>query len=94
MQIKKKLAVLIIMDFVMVILLSFSGDKKIQMVSGMDVVKEQQDYKKIALTFDDGSHPIYTEKLLDGLKEREVVATFFCNRGTCPVISRNIRTCQ
>lgn len=33
--------------------------------------------KKIALTFDDGPHPYYTEQLLDGLKEREVVATFF-----------------
>ena len=26
---------------------------------------------------DDGPHPVYTEKLLDGLKEREVKATFF-----------------
>ena len=33
--------------------------------------------KKIALTFDDGPHPKYTEQLLDGLKERGVVATFF-----------------
>lgn len=33
--------------------------------------------KKIALTFDDGPHPIYTSKLLEGLRERGVVATFF-----------------
>ena len=33
--------------------------------------------KKIALTFDDGPHPIYTPELLEGLKERGVVATFF-----------------
>lgn len=33
--------------------------------------------KKIALTFDDGPHPTYTEELLDGLKERGVKATFF-----------------
>ena len=33
--------------------------------------------KKIALTFDDGPHPHYTEQLLNGLKERGVVATFF-----------------
>ena len=33
--------------------------------------------KKIALTFDDGPHPYYTEQLLDGLKERGVKATFF-----------------
>lgn len=35
------------------------------------------DSKKIALTFDDGPHPYYTEQLLDGLKERGVHATFF-----------------
>lgn len=34
-------------------------------------------WKKVALTFDDGPHPYYTEQLLDGLKERGVVATFF-----------------
>ncbi len=33
--------------------------------------------KQVALTFDDGPHPYYTEQLLDGLKERGVVATFF-----------------
>lgn len=36
-----------------------------------------QERKKIALTFDDGPHPCYTEQLLDGLKERGVAATFF-----------------
>lgn len=30
-----------------------------------------------ALTFDDGPHPVYTKKLLDGLAERNVQATFF-----------------
>lgn len=38
---------------------------------------------KIALTFDDGPHPVYTPKLLDGLKERNVKATFF-------VVGKNI----
>lgn len=37
----------------------------------------QEDVRKIAITFDDGPHPHYTEQLLDGLKERGVVATFF-----------------
>ena len=32
---------------------------------------------KIALTFDDGPNPNYTPMLLDGLKERNVKATFF-----------------
>ncbi len=39
--------------------------------SGTDITK------KIALTFDDGPHPIYTPELLEGLRERDVVATFF-----------------
>ena len=39
--------------------------------------EEEPQEKKIAITFDDGPHPVYTEKLLDGLKERNVKATFF-----------------
>lgn len=31
----------------------------------------------MALTFDDGPDPVYTPKLLDGLKERKVHVTFF-----------------
>lgn len=43
------------------------------------VVEEEYEEgpKKIAITFDDGPHPNYTEQLLDGLKDREVKATFF-----------------
>ena len=43
------------------------------------VLAEQDgtEMRKIALTFDDGPHPYYTEQLLDGLKERNVCATFF-----------------
>lgn len=41
------------------------------------VANGMADSKKIAITFDDGPHPYYTEQLLDGLKEREVKATFF-----------------
>lgn len=33
--------------------------------------------RRAALTFDDGPHPVYTQQLLDGLKERGVKATFF-----------------
>lgn len=32
---------------------------------------------QVAITFDDGPHPVYTARLLDGLKERGVSATFF-----------------
>lgn len=36
-----------------------------------------QEKKKVALTFDDGPHPVYTPMMLDGLKEKNVKATFF-----------------
>ena len=38
---------------------------------------EEPENKKIAITFDDGPHPVYTKQLLDGLLERKVKATFF-----------------
>lgn len=43
------------------------------------IVEEEEvaDSPKIALTFDDGPHPYYTEQLLDGLKERGAKASFF-----------------
>ncbi len=37
----------------------------------------KKEKKKIALTFDDGPSALYTEKLLEGLKKRNVKATFF-----------------
>lgn len=46
-------------------------------VSEERIVLPQEETKKIALTFDDGPHPLYTPKLLEGLKERQVTATFF-----------------
>lgn len=41
------------------------------------VAMENEDAKKVALTFDDGPNSDYTEELLAGLKERGVRATFF-----------------
>ncbi|GIN10714.1 hypothetical protein J26TS2_05810 [Shouchella clausii] len=35
------------------------------------------DEKRLALTFDDGPDPVYTERLLDLLKEEDIKATFF-----------------
>ena len=48
----------------------------------MQHITEEEDMnqstgKQIALTFDDGPNPTYTTKLLDGLRERGVHATFF-----------------
>ena len=39
--------------------------------------KDEEEHPKIALTFDDGPNPTWTPKLLEGLKERGVKATFF-----------------
>ena len=41
------------------------------------VKEDSKSPRKIAITFDDGPHPYYTEQLLDGLKDRNVKATFF-----------------
>ena len=41
-----------------------------------------QDEAVVALTFDDGPHPVYTPEMLDGLRERGVRATFFL-QGQC-----------
>ena len=39
--------------------------------------KSNEETKKIALTFDDGPHPRYTERILDILDKYNVKATFF-----------------
>lgn len=44
---------------------------------GEEVNGSEADSSKIAITFDDGPHPHYTQQLLDGLKDRDVKATFF-----------------
>ena len=38
---------------------------------------EDSEPKKIALTFDDGPHPVYTEQMLELLEKEKVPATFF-----------------
>lgn len=49
----------------------------VQTASQDALAQQDVNCKKIALTFDDGPHPYYTEQLLDGLKERGVHVTFF-----------------
>lgn len=66
----------------MLFLASCLEDSYYAVAYSSDVVNQEDDSeladtKKIALTFDDGPHPYYTEQLLDGLKERGVHATFF-----------------
>lgn len=43
----------------------------------VDLSMKDMSEKKIALTFDDGPHPVCTEQLLKGLRDRNVKATFF-----------------
>ena len=77
------LAVLILMG----LFLKKKSDR-IQAVNSQNAVSEQAEEKseleqeeelppRVALTFDDGPHRIYTKNLLDGLRERGVKATFF-----------------
>lgn len=37
----------------------------------------KEEKKKVALTFDDGPHPQYTVEMMEGLREKNVKATFF-----------------
>ena len=48
-----------------------------QAVNGGAEADYTSEPQRVALTFDDGPHPIYTPVLLDGLKERNVRVTFF-----------------
>ena len=84
MKMKKTLVGILVFDMIMGMLCLWAGGKRqditepaSQEVSAGKIAGEEDVAKKIALTFDDGPHPRYTEQLLDGLKERNVVATFF-----------------
>ena len=84
MKMKKTLVGILVFDMIMGMLCLWAGGKRqdttapaSQEVSTGNIAGEEDVAKKIALTFDDGPHPRYTEQLLDGLKERNVVATFF-----------------
>lgn len=84
MKMKKTLVGILVFDMIMGMLCLWAGGKRqdttapaSQEVSTGKIAGEEDVAKKIVLTFDDGPHPRYTEQLLDGLKERNVVATFF-----------------
>lgn len=89
MKMKKLRNIILGMDLVLFCILAGMAAKNgmLRMAGGMagnlpprDVTDESmQDMaeKKVALTFDDGPNAKYTGKLLDGLKERGVHATFF-----------------
>lgn len=79
---RKNIAAILKFDIIMglllfCVILNKLNREKVDVQVGSLGVKAVVEEKKIALTFDDGPHPYYTEQLLDGLKERGVVATFF-----------------
>ena len=90
---KKVITAFLLFDFVAGLLfLSFYGmrSKAVAADSGLmrivdAEIEEDREVRKIAITFDDGPHPCYTEQLLDGLKERGIHATFFVT-GDCVMI--------
>lgn len=73
------LALVLIMDIV----IAFSCITAFQLcLKGVDAASSETSVKAgtgkyVALTFDDGPHSEYTKKLLDGLRERDVKASFF-----------------
>ena len=75
----KKGTVLVGLIVVLVLLVPVCGQlaKRSMPVSSELRVELPPGQKLVALTFDDGPHPEYTRALLDGLKEREIRATFF-----------------
>ena len=44
---------------------------------GQNIVRLNTDQRLVALTYDDGPNPPYTERLLDVLAKHDVKATFF-----------------
>lgn len=69
--------------FLFMLMLAFSvwakqqEDQKHSVQQTAGNIQTEELPRRIALTFDDGPHPVYTKQLLDGLRERGVQATFF-----------------
>lgn len=76
MNLKKRILSCIIV-LVLLAIICIIGLLQREKIPTMGRVLESKESKKIALTFDDGPHPYYTEQLLKGLKERDVKVTFF-----------------
>lgn len=72
-KVRKIWILLLLYVDVLLFFLCFPVGKGVQQAEQVNL----EEKKKIALTFDDGPHEIYTPQLLDGLKQRGVKATFF-----------------
>lgn len=73
------LAVMIVVDLFLVVgcIIAARGFFGVSAADAKDRVVVSSEDKLLALTFDDGPSPDYTKLLLDGLKERNVKASFF-----------------
>lgn len=75
---KKIRKVLFLLNMVLVLLVTAGYLHKMRQIQSLNALEsEQPEKKRVALTFDDGPSPGYTEDLLEGLSERNVKATFF-----------------
>lgn len=74
------------------VLISMLGQRADKNTGFLPVSSSEPEPKVVALTFDDGPNAKYTEKLLDGLKERGVQASFFligeCIEGNEEIVKR------
>lgn len=77
-KLQQRAALLVLVLLLDAVLLgSIAGVIHSRVSGSAEAAADPSEPQMIALTFDDGPHNIYTEKLLDGLKERNVRATFF-----------------
>ena len=76
MELKKRIKSCAIVMALLAIICAIAYGKQNE-VEVMGKAVHEEGSKKIALTFDDGPHPFYTHQLIQGLKERDVKATFF-----------------
>lgn len=83
----KQLVLFVLLLFTTVCFICRENERKvISRGCQMSMLSDDEEKKMVALTFDDGPHPIYTKQLLDGLSLRNVEATFF-------VVGENIEKC-
>ena len=82
---RKMMTAILLFDLMAGLLfLGFYGMRSRAVVTDSSIVRmegearlEEADVKKIAITFDDGPHAVYTKEILDGFKARGVESTFF-----------------
>ena len=82
----KRAAGFLLLIFTFTILICICMEKREIIMKTEAAVSEKrkdEEGKKVALTFDDGPNPNHTETLLEGLKERNVKATFFLLGAEC-----------